>query len=194
MANGDQGKKWFEIEPGDPKVNLFNIDESEIGCQVNLITGKHYGPCRGSCKEETVSRITRDEMLLRKSELSALRGTCTRASIGATVSRDGRTISEGYVGSPPGLPHCIEMGCIVEDDHYVRTTHAEMNALLFAARNGISTYGAELHTTHSPCLICAKAIITAGIQRVVWAENRNDVEATKNLLGRAGVRYATYRL
>ena len=149
-----------------------------------------------------MGRITRDEMLMRKAKISALRGTCTRASIGAIISRDGRTISEGYVGSPPGLPHCIEYGCDIEitsqhyenEEHCVRTTHAEMNALLFAARNGIATNGAEMHTTHSPCLTCAKATITAGIRRVVWGESRDDVEDTVKLLGRAGVRYDTYAL
>lgn len=138
------------------------------------------------------NRITRDEMLRQKALLTAQRGTCTRAFVGALIVREGRTISEGYVGSPPGMPHCIDTGCDIVDDHCTRTTHAEMNALLFAARNGIATQGAEIHITHSPCPVCAKAIITAGIQRVVWSVNREDVGIARSLLHRASIQNGTY--
>jgi len=169
------------------------VEIDEIGCSVNLVTGEHYGECKGSCKgEEPMARITRDEMLKRKALLTAQRGTCNRASVGALIVRDGRTISEGYVGSPPGMPHCLDIGCDIVDDHCVRTTHSEMNALLFAARNGIATDGAEMHITHSPCPTCAKAIITAGIRRVVWDEARGDVDVATKLLRRASITHGTY--
>lgn len=137
-------------------------------------------------------RITRDQMLEQKALLTARRGTCLRAFVGALIVRDGRTISEGYVGSPPGMPHCTDVGCDLVDDHCVRTTHAEMNALLFAARNGIATEGAEMHITHSPCPTCAKAIITAGIVRVVWSADREDVDIARRLFVRASITHGTY--
>ena len=184
------------------------INPSEIGCQINLITGKHYEKCRGSCHQESrvmTSRITREAMLMQIAEIVALRGTCSRLSVGAVVTKESRIVSQGYVGSPPGMQHCTEWGCDLEgsslDDvvkggqrgaHCIRTTHAEMNALLFAARNGIATYGTEMYVTHTPCLTCAKAIITAGVQRVVWGQNYGDIQATKKLLSKAGIRFGTH--
>ena len=139
------------------------------------------------------SRITRDSMLMRIAEIVALRGTCSRLSVGAVVTKESRVVSQGYVGSPPGMQHCTEWRCDVDDlGHCIRTTHAEMNALLFAARNGIATYGSEMYITHSPCLTCAKAIITAGVQRVVWGQDYGDVQATKRILSQAGLRFATH--
>jgi len=140
------------------------------------------------------NRITRDEKLMRMASIVALRGTCLRLSVGAIIARDNRSISEGYVGSLPGMPHCLEWGCEIEDDHCTRTNHAEMNALLFAARNGIATSGSEIYVTHTPCLTCTKAIITAGVQRVVWGEEYGDVAATTRLLQKAGIRFDAYKL
>ncbi len=141
------------------------------------------------------SRISRDEKQMAIAQTNALRGTCERLQVGAVVSRDGRTISEGYVGSPPGMPHCLDDGCVIEDDHCIGTTHAEINALLFAARNGIATDGAEIFITHSPCYPCAKAIVTAGIKRVVWfKEYRKDSDKARALFMRAPriIEYGAY--
>lgn len=71
-------------------------------------------------------------------------GTCRRAKVGALIVRDGRIISTGYNGSPPGSPHCTEAGCEMSGGHCIRTTHAEANAIAFAARHGISTEGATI--------------------------------------------------
>lgn len=168
----------------------------EIGCQLNLITGEHYGPCKGSCKGETqMGRMTRDTMLMKIASIAAERGTCTRLSVGAVVAREGRVISQGYVGSPPGIRHCNVFGCLIVDGHCIRTTHAEMNALLFAARYGIGTYGAELYVTHSPCYTCAKAAITAGISRIVYGAlygDESSQERVLKLLTAASIRYDAY--
>jgi dCMP deaminase len=99
------------------------------------------------------------------------RGTCTRLQVGAVIAREGRIISTGYVGSPPGANHCTPeldrldslLGC-------QRTTHAEANAIAFAARAGTSTENAEIFITHSPCLACAKLVAAAGISRVVYEQ------------------------
>ena len=64
-----------------------------------------------------MNRITRDAMLMKMATVVALRGTCTRLSVGAVVSKEARVISQGYVGSPPGMPHCTEWGCDVEKNY-----------------------------------------------------------------------------
>ena len=126
--------------------------------------------------------------------LSSL-ATCDRAHVGCIIIKDGRCISWGYNGSPPGLPHCDENehgwaefmpeGMTKSDwpkwvdvqlnVHGCRnTTHAEANALAFAARQGISTAGAQLFTTVSPCEICSKSIIAAGITDVHFLTEYRD--------------------
>ena len=137
--------------------------------------------------EVLVERPTRDEWLIRVATVTSARGTCLRASVGCVISRDGRIISTGYVGSPRGLPHCTDVGC--DESTYsgcIRTVHAEANAIAFAARHGIATEGAELHCTHSPCGNCAKLIINAGIVRLVYDKPYRDVSPI-NLLNRAGL-------
>lgn len=101
-------------------------------------------------------------------------GTCKRAKVGAVLTRDGRIISTGYNGSPPGHPHCLDVGCLMEDGHCRRTTHAEANAIAFAARYGISTQGATLYVYGwitggdvGVCSICAKLAKSAGIVHTV---------------------------
>lgn len=104
-----------------------------------------------------------------QSHLLALRSTCTRLTVGATIVRDKRIIAGGYNGSIVGGDHCIDKGCYVIDHHCVRTIHAEMNALLQCAKFGVPTSGAEIYVTHFPCLQCCKAIIQAGIKSVYYA-------------------------
>jgi len=106
-------------------------------------------------------------MLMRVSEVIALRGTCQRAQVGAVLAQDGRIIATGYNGSPAGMPHCIDIGCEVVDGHCVRTAHAEAGAIAYAARKGLALEGATLYVTHTPCETCAKLIINAGVIEVV---------------------------
>lgn len=122
-------------------------------------------------------------------------GTCSRKQVGAVITRNGRAISWGYNGAPPGMPHCIEnnhgWGRDAIDGSEVdlgcrNATHAEANALAFAARQGISTDGATLYVTVSPCEVCSRLLIAAGITRVVWGEAYRDPSGTA-LLSRAGV-------
>jgi len=126
--------------------------------------------------------------------LSSL-ATCDRAHVGCIIVKDGRCISWGYNGAPPGLPHCdvsrhgwydhVPQTVVGDDEekwievqlhvHGCRnTTHAEANALAFAARQGISTDGAQMFTTVSPCEVCSKAIIAAGITDVHYLTEYRD--------------------
>ena len=93
-------------------------------------------------------------------------GTCDRKLVGALIVRDGRCVSWGYNGAPPGMPHCEHL----DDEPCTTSTHAEANALAFAARQGISTDGATLYVTVSPCATCSRLIIAAGIVRVWYNE------------------------
>jgi dCMP deaminase len=116
-----------------------------------------------------LERISWDQYFMAQSHLLALRSTCTRLMVGATVVRDKRIIAGGYNGSIAGGDHCIDKGCYVIDHHCVRTIHAEMNALLQCAKFGVPTSGAEIYVTHFPCLQCTKALIQAGIKTVYYA-------------------------
>jgi dCMP deaminase len=120
---------------------------------------------------EKVERISWDQYFMAQSHLLALRSTCTRLTVGATIVRDKRIIAGGYNGSITGGDHCIDKGCYVIDNHCVRTIHAEINALLQCAKFGVPTADSEIYVTHFPCLQCCKAIIQAGIKTVYYAED-----------------------
>ena len=110
-----------------------------------------------------------DEYFMRIAFEVATRATCLRRHVGAVIVRDKRILSTGYNGSPPGQPHCTEVGCLLEDGRCIRTLHAEQNALMQAALHGVSTHGATLYATCRPCHVCARMIVAAGIVRVVFA-------------------------
>lgn len=139
-------------------------------------------------------------------ELWARHSTCSRLAVGAVISRDGRSLSSGYNGAPKGLPHCnhsvqvclCASGNPLDYEGPLRdcpshgnrgcttAVHAELNAIAFAAKYGMPTDGAEIHTTHQPCLNCAMGIINAGIIRVVYLYPYRDHAGT-DLLAAAGV-------
>lgn len=138
-------------------------------------------------------RISRDEMLFMIAQTVAKRSTCLRRSIGALLVVDGRILSIGYNGAPPGQPHCLEEGCLIDPDTggCNRTQHAEANTIAWAARHGIRTAGSVLYTTVSPCLTCAKMIITSGITKVLYFEEYRDT-APMEYLRDAGVECLRY--
>lgn len=107
-------------------------------------------------------------------EMVATRATCPRKSVGAVIVRDRTLLSTGYNGSVRGLPHCIDDGCMMEDNHCVRVVHAEVNAILQAANNGVRIDEATIYTTASPCWNCFKSCINAGIQGFVFKEFYRD--------------------
>jgi dCMP deaminase len=103
------------------------------------------------------------------------RATCLRRAVGAALVRDRRILSTGYNGAPSGLRHCLEIGCLREQNRIpsgerhelCRGLHAEQNAIIQAALHGVSVNRATLYCTNHPCIICAKMIINAGIVRIV---------------------------
>jgi dCMP deaminase len=110
---------------------------------------------------------------------AAMRSTCPRKSVGAVVVRDKAVLATGYNGSIRGLPHCSEVGCLMENGHCVRTVHAEANAILQAARHGVRIEGADLYVTSSPCWDCFKLIANAGVRRVLYGEFYRDERITE---------------
>lgn len=110
-----------------------------------------------------------DTYFLRLAYLAATRATCPRKHVGSLiVSPDHRVVATGYNGSPSGVPSCDEVGCQMVENHCVRTLHAESNALDFAGR---FAQGCTLYCTVTPCWDCAKRIVNASINRVVYDEH-----------------------
>lgn len=114
------------------------------------------------------ARPSWDEYFMEIARVVATRATCNRRHVGAVVVLDRRILTTGYNGAPHGLPHCTEVGCKMQDGHCIRTLHAEQNAIVQGALNGVSLRGATLYVTCQPCNNCAKMIINAGIVRVVF--------------------------
>jgi dCMP deaminase len=99
--------------------------------------------------------------------------------IGAVIVKDKRIMTTGYNGAPAGVKTCVERGeClrkklgIASGTHHeiCYAVHAEQNAIIQAARLGVSIAGATLYCTHQPCVLCAKMIVNSGIERVVYRE------------------------
>jgi dCMP deaminase len=163
----------------------------------------------------------KDKTFLEITNKLAELGTCPRKAVGALIVRQGRCISWGYNGAPPGLPHCSEnkhgwLDLVYQQsdirpgsdmdtaelrqlwiDQAVRregcrnATHAEANALAFAARQGISTEGGTLYVSVSPCDVCSRLLIAAGIVRVVAHEAYRDLTPLE-MLRRAGIEAIIY--
>lgn len=121
------------------------------------------------------NRPSWDEYFMDIAHLVKTRATCPRRQVGAVIVRDRRILCTGYNGAPRGLSHCPPggherdwpEGCL-RAGHCIRALHAEQNALLQAAMIGIACQGATIYVTCQPCNTCAKMIINAGIERVIY--------------------------
>jgi dCMP deaminase len=120
-------------------------------------------------------------------KIFAERSTCLRKQVGCVVVRDRRIIVTAYNGAPPNMPHCGQDGALpCADTGCENTTHAEANAIAWAARQGSSLEGCDVYTTLSPCLACAKLFIAAGVKRVWYCDEYRNADGLE-LLHRAGV-------
>ncbi len=115
-----------------------------------------------------------DEYFMNIAQEVSSRSTCDRKFVGAVIVRDKTILSTGYNGSVRKLPHCDEAGHMMENDHCVATIHAEANAIIQAAKNGVCIDGATIYTTASPCWICFKLIANSGIKRICFGEFYRD--------------------
>jgi dCMP deaminase len=128
----------------------------------------------GETTEPVVPRAPWDEYFMNIAQVVASRSTCPRKYVGAVIVRDRTILSTGYNGSVRGLPHCSDVGHMMEDGHCVATIHAEINAILQAARNGVMIKDSTLYVTASPCWNCFKACANAGVMRMVYGEFYRD--------------------
>lgn len=126
--------------------------------------------------EVSFVRPTWDQYFMQVANAVASRATCDRGRSGCVIAKNKQILVTGYVGSPAGLPHCDEIGhkikTVTHEDqsqssHCMRTTHAEQNAIVQAAKRGVSIEGATLYCKMTPCTTCANMIINSGIVRVV---------------------------
>jgi dCMP deaminase len=137
-----------------------------------------------------------DEYFIKLVDEVAKRATCDRGKSGCLIVKDKRILCSGYVGSPPGFPHCDEAGHllkkVINDDgsvsrHCVRTIHAEQNAICQAAKYGIPLEGTTLYCTMEPCRVCAMLIISVGVKKVVAKKKYHAAQDTGDLFKKAGV-------
>ncbi|QIB27676.1 deoxycytidylate deaminase [Caloranaerobacter azorensis] len=142
-----------------------------------------------------------DEYFMEIVNVVKKRSTCLRRQVGALIVKDKRILSTGYNGAPTGLKHCDEVGCIREKlnipsgqrHELCRGLHAEQNAIVHAANAGVSIKGSTIYVTMQPCVLCAKMIINAGIERVVFGGGYPD-ELAIQLLKEAGIEIVDFQL
>jgi dCMP deaminase len=135
-----------------------------------------------------------DEYFMEMAEVAKKRSTCERRKVGAVIVKDNCILATGYNGAPKGLKHCGETGCLRENlsipsgerHELCRGLHAEQNAIIQAAVFGAAIEGATIYTTLSPCILCTKMIINAGIKRIVQREEYND-KLAMDMLAESGI-------
>ncbi len=137
-----------------------------------------------------------DEYFMEVCESISKRATCNRGRSGCVIAKDRQILATGYVGSPPGLPHCDEVGhqfkTVIHEDghksqHCVRTVHAEQNAICQAAKRGVALEGATLYCRMTPCRTCAMLIISCGITRVVCERKYHAGAESEKMFETAGI-------
>ena len=121
-----------------------------------------------------MARVSWEEYFMNIAKQIASRSTCDRKHVGAVIVRDRTILSTGYNGSIRGMPHCDEAGHLMENDHCVATIHAEINAVLQAAKNGVRIENGEVYITASPCWSCFKMIANAGLKKIYYGEFYRD--------------------
>ncbi|MFM1524149.1 MULTISPECIES: deoxycytidylate deaminase [Helcococcus] len=135
-------------------------------------------------------RTSWEEYFMHIADSISERGTCDRAYVGCVlVNKDNRIVSTGYNGSISGNPQCDEVGHVMRDDHCIATIHAEMNALLYCAKEGISVKNTTCYVTHFPCLNCTKSLIQSGIIKIYYRHGYRMDEYAKELLDKNNIEY-----
>ncbi|MBI2597862.1 MAG: hypothetical protein HYW50_01565 [Candidatus Diapherotrites archaeon] len=142
-----------------------------------------------------------DQYFIDVAKTVASRSNCVKRKVASVIVKDKRIISTGYNGTPRGVKNCNEGGCPRCNEFAESGTkleecvcsHGEENAIVQAAYHGVNIGGSTLYTTFSPCLMCAKMIINAGIKRVVYNEEYPLNETAHKILAEAGVELAKHR-
>jgi dCMP deaminase len=140
-----------------------------------------------------------EETMFQLAEIWAKRATCNRLKTACVFAdKDFQVLTSGYNGSPRGQPHCIDpgVGCLMLNNHCVRTVHGEMNGIIQAARVGISLKGSTAYILHRPCIRCATAMIQAGVEKVLYKhpyEAHGEKDDVVDVLQAGRVTLANYR-
>lgn len=132
--------------------------------------------------KRTVCRPSWDEYFMKITKIVAERSTCNRQQVGAVIVKDKRILTTGYNGAPAGVVDSLELGCLRTEHNIAsgtrheicRAIHAEQNAIIQASSTGTAIAGSTLYCTHTPCNLCAKMIVNAGIKRVVTLSDYPD--------------------
>ncbi len=140
-----------------------------------------------------------NEYFMDIARLVARRSTCLRRKVGAVMVKEKNILATGYNGTPSGITHCAETGCLREQlkvpsgerHELCRGLHAEQNAIIQAARHGVNISGATLYCTNSPCIICTKMLINAGIREVIYLDGYPDM-LSMDMLREAGIKVLAF--
>lgn len=149
--------------------------------------------------EKHDTRPSWDEYFMKLANDVATRTTCLRRGVGCVIVKDNRILATGYNGVPSGLRHCCETGCLREklgvpsgQRHEIcRGLHAEQNAIIQAAKYGINIQGSKIYVNTQPCIVCAKMIINAGIEEIIY-QNPYDDELARDLLQESGIKMRVF--
>jgi dCMP deaminase len=152
-----------------PPRPLFALDGA---AHRNTLAGEGFRPFPGDTPVQR--RASWDEYFMAIAREVSTRATCSRKHVGAVIVRDKMILATGYNGSIRGLSHCDDDDHMMESGHCVRTVHAEANAIVQAARNGVRLEGGSIYVTASPCWGCYKMIANAALGRIVFGEFYRD--------------------
>jgi dCMP deaminase len=144
--------------------------------------------------DSSVKRPETDDYFLKIAAVVAERSTCRRHHVGAVAVRNKHILTTGYNGAPAGVPDCLELGCLRDENHIpsgtrheiCRAVHAEQNVIIQAAQHGVNLEGATVYCTHTPCILCAKMLANARIRRFVSFGQYAD-DAFIDLFGQVGI-------
>ena len=136
-----------------------------------------------------------DEYFMNIAHVTSSRSNCKRRHVGAVIVKNNRIVSTGYNGTPRGITNCFEGGCPRCNSNAATgerldecyCCHAEENAIVQAAYHGVSVRDSTMYTTSSPCLLCTKMIINAGIKEVVYHKTYKFEETVKKLFAQTGI-------
>ncbi len=145
-------------------------------------------------------RPSYDEYFMEMAYVVSKRSTCLRRKVGAILVKDKHILSTGYNGAPKGLPHCSEVGCLREhlkipsgERHELcRGLHAEQNAIIQAAVFGISIKDSVLYCTNTPCVVCVKMLINAGVTEIIFAGDYPD-DLAKKILSESKIKIKRFK-
>lgn len=148
-----------------------------------------------------MNRPNREEYYMAIAELASTRSTCLSRRVGAIIVKDDNPISFGYNGPAKGVCHCEDLGGCrrrkmpdYKSGAYLEicpASHAEQNAIAFAARHGISTVGATAYVNTFPCKDCMNSLINAGITKIIY-DSQYDADLSKTIASNANVEVKRY--